>query len=449
MEHVALLHQKQSDYNTLKQEDPTALLISTRVWKPSHLYWAMITLPLLATCVALYTLLPTYPKAELHDVTLFLKHNDLSDVHSKPLPTVLNCLESHCNSQLATSLYEDDATSLSTVSCLTRAKKNIFEATFCFNGTLSHQMLILKLCSECFQCTLPSSANSTLSNESCLSIKNNQNWNNLRGPPNKNLIPSARITNSPFSPLNGTGHHNSSQLTRTRTFKHSQSDLSSSNFTVKYSKIIDPPAANEHKQPDYSLQYFNSSSYRNSQAAGENAQHEYGKNFYNYSKYQTQSAFENMTSVTIRGNCVLIGETANESITFQQSINGGPTIMKGQITSFTTGLLGFQIHILRDRRSRCSSASAGANLSPGAKSYGTPNDEARHFCYSGNAKASGVVDISLEERFVSLVGLDSIIGSAVVLYSDPDGLGARDDEALCSGSRGTRLACGVIGIESN
>jgi Cu-Zn family superoxide dismutase len=119
-------------------------------------------------------------------------------------------------------------------------------------------------------------------------------------------------------------------------------------------------------------------------------------------------------SAIVRCTCVLTGDVVNGSLTFEQSVNGGPTTIKGQVKvcvffvftiydaymmrnqGLTAGLHGFHIHMYGDLTSGC--ASAGAHFNPNGMTHGAPSDEKRHVGDLGNieAKADGVVDILIE-----------------------------------------------------
>lgn len=74
----------------------------------------------------------------------------------------------------------------------------------------------------------------------------------------------------------------------------------------------------------------------------------------------------------------------------------------------------------------------------------------RHAGDLGNifAEDNGVADIMITDKIISLVGKYSILGRAVVVHSDADDLGRGGfSDSLTTGHAGTRVACGVIGIQ--
>lgn len=82
--------------------------------------------------------------------------------------------------------------------------------------------------------------------------------------------------------------------------------------------------------------------------------------------------------------------------------------------------------------------------------HGGPTDEIRHVGDLGNiyAEENGVAQISLTDSKISLTGPNSIIGRAIVVHSDSDDLGRGGfSDSLTTGHAGTRLGCGVIGIQ--
>lgn len=84
------------------------------------------------------------------------------------------------------------------------------------------------------------------------------------------------------------------------------------------------------------------------------------------------------------------------------------------------------------------------------KNHGAPTDEVRHVGDLGNiyAEDNGVAQISITDNIISLTGRNSIIGRAVVVHSDADDLGRGGfSDSLTTGHAGTRVACGVIGIQ--
>lgn len=86
--------------------------------------------------------------------------------------------------------------------------------------------------------------------------------------------------------------------------------------------------------------------------------------------------------------------------------------------------------------------------------HGTLDSEIRHIGDLGNVNVSadGIAKIFLQipAENLPLVGLDSIVGRALIIHQGEDdlGLGIQPD-SNSTGHAGSRLGCGVIGISSN
>lgn len=113
---------------------------------------------------------------------------------------------------------------------------------------------------------------------------------------------------------------------------------------------------------------------------------------------------------------------------------------------------GLHVHALGNLVDGC--ISAGGHYNPDASPHGGPTDaaDARHAGDLGNvrADASGVVDVCLTDELVSLAGARSIIGRSIVLHADEDDLGRGGHaDSKTTGHAGSRLACGVIGLDAD
>ncbi|XP_046573046.1 superoxide dismutase [Cu-Zn]-like isoform X3 [Haliotis rubra] len=149
----------------------------------------------------------------------------------------------------------------------------------------------------------------------------------------------------------------------------------------------------------------------------------------------------------INAVCVLRGLGIMGTIFFSQRNADGPVTVTGTINRLPEGLHGFHVHEFGDYTDGC--RSAGSHFNPFGKTHGSPEDENRHAGDLGNvvANADGVADINIDDRMISLTGVNSIIGRSIVVHAKPDDLGkGGNEESLKTGNAGVRLACCVIGI---
>ncbi len=112
------------------------------------------------------------------------------------------------------------------------------------------------------------------------------------------------------------------------------------------------------------------------------------------------------------------------------------------IHGLTPGKHGFHIHQFGDC-SASDATTAGGHFNPMNMQHGGPDDLERHVGDLGNVEADSTGHAHYErvDDVISLGGLNSIIGRAVVVHKDED-----DGESQPTGNAGARLACGVIGI---
>lgn len=76
-------------------------------------------------------------------------------------------------------------------------------------------------------------------------------------------------------------------------------------------------------------------------------------------------------------------------------------------------------------------------------------DRFRHVGDLGNIMAdnSGVATFSFSDSIISLSGINSVVGRAVLVHEKADDLGqGADADSKKTGNAGSRLACGVIGL---
>jgi len=146
--------------------------------------------------------------------------------------------------------------------------------------------------------------------------------------------------------------------------------------------------------------------------------------------------------VVLRGDASVTG-----TVHFEQSATGGAVKVSGSVTGLVPGQHGFHVHEFGDNTNGCTSA--GPHFNPNNKEHGAPEDQNRHVGDLGNvvADADGVAQVTIEDRQLTLVGPNSIVGRSLVVHADVDDLGRGGHElSKTTGNAGGRLACGVIGL---
>ena len=132
------------------------------------------------------------------------------------------------------------------------------------------------------------------------------------------------------------------------------------------------------------------------------------------------------------------GNTVRGEVFFSKEDEG--IRVQGEIIGLTPGKHGFHIHDKGD----CSAAdgsSAGGHFNPSGMPHGGPKDGQRHLGDLGNINANelGIARFAYSDNRISLEGVNSIIGHAVVVHSQADDLKSQP-----AGNAGGRVACGVI-----
>ncbi|CAI5440729.1 unnamed protein product [Caenorhabditis angaria] len=151
-----------------------------------------------------------------------------------------------------------------------------------------------------------------------------------------------------------------------------------------------------------------------------------------------------------RAVAVLRSENVNGTIYLTQNSENEPTVLSGEIKGLSPGLHGFHIHQYGDSTNGC--ISAGPHFNPFGKTHGGPNSEVRHVGDLGNveAGADGVAKINITDKFVTLFGVNSVIGRSLVVHAGVDdlgeGVGEKAEESKKTGNAGARAACGVIAL---
>lgn len=119
----------------------------------------------------------------------------------------------------------------------------------------------------------------------------------------------------------------------------------------------------------------------------------------------------------------------------------------GTIKGLSPGLHGFHVHEKGDLTKGCSSA--GAHFNPYQVHHGAPNDPLRHVGDLGNIQVGedGVAQVDGTDHYLTLMGVRGAVGRAIVIHEKEDDLGrGRTEDSLKTGSAGSRLACGIVGL---
>jgi Cu-Zn family superoxide dismutase len=93
----------------------------------------------------------------------------------------------------------------------------------------------------------------------------------------------------------------------------------------------------------------------------------------------------------------------------------------------------------------------GPHFNPHNATHGGPTASTRHVGDLGNVDtdSSGAAKGTVEDKYIKLIGPESVIGRMVVVHAGQDDLGkGGNEESLKTGNAGGRAACGVIGVSS-
>ncbi|XP_023012313.2 superoxide dismutase [Cu-Zn] [Leptinotarsa decemlineata] len=135
------------------------------------------------------------------------------------------------------------------------------------------------------------------------------------------------------------------------------------------------------------------------------------------------------------------------NVTFTKTSNG--IQITGEVHGLTEGKHGFHVHQLGHIAPGC--VGTGGHFNPHNQTHGAPEDKVRHVGDLGNivADKAGVAVINFVDNVIALEGQHNILGRAVVVHEKEDDLGkGGNPDSLLTGNAGGRLACGVIGIQS-
>lgn len=133
------------------------------------------------------------------------------------------------------------------------------------------------------------------------------------------------------------------------------------------------------------------------------------------------------------------GNKASGTVTFEPTAGG--LRVTAHVEGLPPGDHGFHLHEKGD----CSApdaSSAGDHWNPTHQQHGGPDSPQHHAGDLGNvtADASGMAHLDRVVQGLTLEGMDSILGKAVVVHGKADDLKTQP-----SGASGPRVACGVVG----
>jgi Cu-Zn family superoxide dismutase len=165
----------------------------------------------------------------------------------------------------------------------------------------------------------------------------------------------------------------------------------------------------------------------------------------NMAKQNQPEAKSNMQQVDTINMAVCVlhpteGNSTEGTVTFSTSGSGVKVV--ADLKGLTPGKHGFHIHQYGDC-SALDGTSAGGHFNPENIEHGGPNADVRHVGDLGNieADADGNAHYESLDNMISLNGMHSIIGRAIIVHAGEDDLTSQP-----TGAAGARVACGVIGI---
>ncbi|KAG8823593.1 Superoxide dismutase [Cu-Zn] [Serendipita sp. 411] len=158
--------------------------------------------------------------------------------------------------------------------------------------------------------------------------------------------------------------------------------------------------------------------------------------------------FKDYPIQTYTAAVALQGAAVSGTIKFTQKGLWGPVQITGQITGLDPNSeRGMHVHEFGDITNGCNST--GTHFNPFKRTHGAPGDAIRHVGDLGNIQsdANGVANLDFSDSIISLKGIKSIVGRAIVVHTGTDDLGkGGNDGSLTTGNAGGRAACGVIGL---
>jgi len=151
----------------------------------------------------------------------------------------------------------------------------------------------------------------------------------------------------------------------------------------------------------------------------------------------------------VKAVAVLRGDSeVKGTVTFEQSSEGSETTISYDITgNDASAKRGMHIHAFGDNTNGCTSA--GPHFNPHSKEHGAPDDSERHVGDLGNFETDGQGNGkgSISDKYIKLIGPESVLGRTIVVHAGTDDLGkGGHEQSKITGNAGGRPACGVIGI---
>ncbi|KAI1279608.1 Superoxide dismutase [Halotydeus destructor] len=148
--------------------------------------------------------------------------------------------------------------------------------------------------------------------------------------------------------------------------------------------------------------------------------------------------------------CVLTGDHGVQGRIYFHQKDDDMVQITGKIEGLPKGDHGFHVHEFGDLTNGCTSAAEHYN--PEGTTHAGPQDKNRHVGDLGNvfADETGVAEINMSDKVISLRNdSHNIIGRALVVHERSDDYGRGGNAAsLITGNAGGRLACGVIGLQT-
>jgi len=160
--------------------------------------------------------------------------------------------------------------------------------------------------------------------------------------------------------------------------------------------------------------------------------------------YSSSTETSGTFTVTVMGYVEFNQESADDYLIIK-------IVLLENNSSLTDGEHGIHIHNYGNTWGGCTSAVGHYN--PLEVDHGGPDDDIRHVGDLGNIEiVDNAYTGTISDTVASLYGQYSILGRGVVLHSGEDDLGKGTgdlaESSKATGNAGSRVACGVIGVNS-